>query len=79
MILVDKYNTVMVDEYKGAYSIVAGYVDNEGNERAQLCKRSFKGEEKKSPIAVRIGTRDTARETLIAIYREIYGDNDVPF
>lgn len=79
MILVDKYNTVMVDEYKGTYSIVAGYVDNEGNERAQLCKRSFKGEEKKAPIAVRIGTRDTARETLIAIYREIYGDNDVPF
>jgi hypothetical protein len=80
MISIDRWNTVKVNEYKGEYSVVAGFIDKEGNEGVQVCKRMFGKDEKKTPVSVKIGTRDTAADNLRAIYNEIYGeDSECPF
>ena len=68
-------------EYNGTYSIEEGWSDNEGNFKPQWILRKY-GKDKgwlERPLRIPLGTRDTAHETLIAIYREIYGDKDIPF
>lgn len=81
MIEVDKYTQLRVEEYNGTFSIVQGYQNKEGNFSPTFIKREFGKEKtvKTAPLSLKIGTRDTARETLAAIYREIYGDTEVPF
>lgn len=81
MIEVDKYTKIQVEEYNGTFSIQEVYVNKEGEVVPQWILRKY-GKDKgwlDRPLKIPIGTRDTAKENLIAVYKEIYGDADVPF
>lgn len=69
---VDKYVTLKLEDYKGTYSIKEGYI-KDGEWLPTTCKRVFKGVEKKSPLSVRIGDKETALAVLTLIYEEISG------
>lgn len=81
MIEVDRFTKLRVEEYNGTFSIIQGYENREGKFSPTFIKREFGKEKtvKTAPLSLKIGTRDTAKDTLVAIYREIYGDEDMPF
>lgn len=72
---------LQVVEFNGTYSLEEGWIDKEGTFKPQWILRKFKKEEGwlDRPLRIPLGTKDTARENLVAIYREIYGDTEVPF
>jgi hypothetical protein len=88
MLTVDKYTTLNLSEYKGTYQIQEGR-DSDGTFKPQFIKKEFgkrgDGEWKTIPLSVKIGDKETAERTLLAILTELTGKQyepnakDVPF
>jgi hypothetical protein len=80
-ISVDKYTSLTVENYNNVFSIKEGWVGKEGAFKPNFCKREFGKEkiEKKCPVSVRLGDRDTALAVLRELYAEISGGEEVPF
>ena len=76
--------SVELEKYNGMYSIKEGWV-KDGKFTPNFCRKKFKkdGEEKTTPVSIRIGDAGTAPDVLRELYRELTGgkniDDDEPF
>jgi hypothetical protein len=80
-ITVDKYNSVQAEQYNNKWSIQQGWVDRDGNYKPTFIKREFGKDktEKKCPLSVLLGDKETALAVLRELYTEISGGEEVPF
>ena len=60
-ITIDQYTSLVVEEYKGTYSITEGWIDKEGEFKMNWCEREFGKEKvkKRCPVKVKCGSRET--------------------
>lgn len=73
--------SIEVENYNNIYSIKEGWINRNGEFKPNFCKKEFGKEkvEKTVPVSVRIGDKGTALSVLREVYREISGDEEVPF
>ena len=80
-ITVDKYVSVTAECYNNVWSVKEGWVNKDGEWKPNFCKREFGKDkiEKKAPVSVRLGDKETALAVLRELYSEISGGESVPF
>ena len=61
IITIDQYTSLVVEEYKGTYSIVEGWIDREGEFKMNWSEREFGKDKvkKRCPVKVKCGSRET--------------------
>ena len=61
---VDKYTTLSIEERKGIYSILEGWINQNGDFKPNFCKREFggKGEKTEKNVPVFINALRPSRE-----------------
>lgn len=81
-ITIDQYTTLSLNEYKGTYSLVEGWINRDGEFKANWCKREFgkKGEkeEKVVPVSIKCGGKE-GLEKLAHWILETIKEEDLPF
>jgi len=62
-ITIDKYTSLEIREFNGTYSIMEGWINQNGEFKPNFCKREFgkKGEkvEKTVPVTIKCGSKET--------------------
>lgn len=75
---IDKYTAVKLEySEQYGYSLVEGWIPDDGNFTARKCKREFKKGtgEKQAPVAIKLGDRKHAEAALKVLLAQI----EVPF
>jgi hypothetical protein len=80
MIKVDQYTSLNLEEYKGTYAIIEGWIGRDGTFKPSWCTREIGKEktEKKMPVRVKLGDKDNAIKALTMLLEELKGDK-TPF
>lgn len=82
-IAIDQYTSLALNEYKGTYSLVEGWINRDGEFKPQFCKRSFGKDktEKTCPLSIKTGNKESIKK-LAEFLLESIGetkDSDLPF
>ena len=53
-------STISLEEYKGVFSLVEGWINREGDFKPNWCKRTFgqNAPEQNTPVKIRIGNKE---------------------
>ena len=73
-------STISLQEYNGVYSLVEGWVNQEGVFKENWCKRRFGGKdapEKNTPVKINCGDKDELQK--LALFILDFIENNLPF
>ena len=84
-ITIDQYTTLSLNDYKGTYQLVEGWINRDGEFKPNWCDKEFgkKGEKVKKPVplSVKIGNKDKIKELAEWLLVSVADsqDEDIPF